>query len=135
MRVYIDNVCLCGETDSQFPDAVRIDGRQLLQPQQALRAEFQDVVSRGNRVSSWTFQTTREHDSHQAAVLWAVAHDLNMPVDGVIKVEIPSDLGDEAVRYLLGKLQSWPLVNLIGCTTVHEYTIVYGGVSTTKPEA
>ncbi len=133
MRITIGAVPLCeGERSSQFPDRFAIDGKRLVQIREFLRADYAKPKGRGNRTHRIAFAVTREHANHRAAVEWSVAHEASIPESG--QIQIIAEYRGRTTYYLwYGEVESCVLDPIIGCSTVHTYTLIGGKLSAAPP--
>lgn len=135
MRITIGNFVLCGGTETnQFPEQFSVDGSQILDVQQALRAKAVRVVDRGNTTTSISFAVTREHASYLAACAFAMAHHHEIPKSGVVALVCQTP-GAQTYYLQDGRLQSTRCSPIVGVSTVHAYTLIGGAVSTSQPSA
>ena len=133
MRITIDNVVLCeGDVSGQYPENLTIDGMRNIQPAQFLRAVNGKPIGRGNRTTRISFAITREHATHHAAVIWAIEHETALPENGLVEILLQ---GGGTTRLYLhdGQLESHRVTPIIGCATVHQYTLVGGALNKEKP--
>src|SRR5476651_489447 len=88
MRISLNNVWLTndGATDLHaWTDAhgVRLNGKQLVQDAQFLRAVAAQPLARGNQVNQLRFTVTRQHSSVAAAGAFAVTAFSALPASGL----------------------------------------------------
>src|SRR5258708_7385546 len=91
MRISLNNIWLTndGATDLRsWTDAhdVRLNGRQIVQDVQFLRALAAQPLARGNQVNQLRFTVTRQHASVAAASVHALTAFSSLPGDGVATI-------------------------------------------------
>jgi hypothetical protein len=124
--------------DSQDVDAVgpsnfRINHvDQLDVADDLLRAAVGRQWNRGNRMLSLSFSVSREHATLQAAQDYLLYHTINFPGENEMQCVItPHQTGAQSYYLSYPQLASSP-GRQIGATTIHDYTVT-GGTITTEP--
>jgi hypothetical protein len=113
---------------------LRFRVKRKLQVQEIFRAEQVITFDRGNRETTATFEVTRTFETQEEADVFVLEHEETIPSSGVVSFTAFMPNGQKVVRYLAGgMLEQHELVEQIGVTTRHQYTIVGGTITQTQP--
>ena len=105
-----------------------------IQVQEIFRAEQVTTFDRGNRQTTTIFEITRTFPSQEEADVFVLEHEETIPSSGLVSFTAFMPNGQKVVRYLAGgKVESHELVEQIGVTTRHQYTITGGTIQTSQP--
>jgi len=136
MLVSIGNYALCDGTRTGGVGITRLHFRVLRKIQIAdiFRAEEVETFDRGNRETEVTFEISRTFPDQEAADVFILQHETTLPSVGIVTFTAFLPNGQMVVRYLAGgKVRLHELVEQIGVTTRHQYTIVGGTIQSTVP--
>jgi hypothetical protein len=136
MLVSIGSYALCDGTRTGGVGVTRLRFRVLRKIQTAMifRAEEVETFDRGNRETEVTFQVSRTFANQEAADVFILQHETTLPSVGIVTFTAFLPNGQKVVRYLAGgKVRSHELVEQIGVTTRHQYSITGGTIQTTIP--
>jgi len=136
MLVSIGTYALCDGTRAGGVGTARLRFRvkRKLQVQEIFRAEQVITFDRGNRETTATFEVTRTFETQEEADVFVLEHEETIPSSGVVSFTAFMPNGQKVVRYLAGgMLEQHELVEQIGVTTRHQYTIVGGTITQTQP--
>jgi len=105
-----------------------------LQVQEIFRADQVITFDRGNRQTTATFEITRTFPTQDEADVFVLEHEETIPSSGLVTFTAFMPNGQKVLRYLAGgKMEHHELVEQIGVTTRHQYTIVGGTIQQTQP--
>jgi len=138
MLVSIGNYSLCDGTRAGGVGTTRLRFRvnRKIQVQEIFRAEQVSTFDRGNRQTTATFEITRTFPSQEEADVYVLEHEETVPSSGLVSFTAFQPNGQKVVRYLAGgKLESHELIEQIGVTTRHQYTITGGIIQQTIPSS
>jgi len=138
MLVSIGNYALCDGTRSGGVGVAKLHFRVVrkIQTVQLFRAEEVETFDRGNRETTVTFEISRTFPTQQAADVYVLQHEETVPSCGVVTFSAYQPNGQRVVRYLAdGKVLAHELVEQIGVTTRHRYSIVGGTIQATAPSS
>jgi len=130
MRITIGTFVVCeGNNKGEYPEAFAVDGEEIVQVAQYLRATASVPIARGNTLLTVSFKITREHADARSAAEYALVHHASIPKlgDVVFQCETP---GVRKYKLTSGVLKSHKCDPMIGCTTIHSYVIQGGGFTT-----
>jgi hypothetical protein len=136
MLISIGNYALCDGTRTGGVGVTRLRFRVLRKIQTALifRAEEVETFDRGNRETEVTFEVSRTFLNQEAADVFILQHETTLPSVGIVTFTAFLPNGQKVARYLAGgKVRSHELVEQIGVTTRHQYSIVGGTIQATIP--
>jgi hypothetical protein len=113
---------------------LRFRVRRKIQVQELFRADQVSTFDRGNRETTATFEITRTFPTQEEADVYVLEHEDTIPSSGLVAFTAFQPNGQKVVRFLAGgKVQNHELIEQIGVTTRHQYTIVGGEVQKTMP--
>lgn len=112
------------------PADLRINGELVAETAEYLRATVVDVFNRGNRRTSVTFSVTREHASVEAAQLYLLRHEVNVPRSGLVTFEAEQARGS---LWMYDAVLNTVSSSHVGATTLHSYSILGGEISNINP--
>jgi len=113
---------------------LRFRVRRLIQVQEVFRGEEVTTLDRGNRQTTATFEITRTFGTQDEADVFVLEHEETIPSSGLVSFAAYKQNGQKVVRYLAaGKLETHELIEQIGVTTRHQYTITGGTIQTAQP--
>lgn len=112
------------------PDNLRINGETMADTAEYLRAAAVEVFDRGNRRTSISFSVTRTHASLEAAELFILKHETTLPRRGLIEFEAHQGRGR---AWLYDAVLTQASCSHKGVTSVHDYAILGGAVSSVNP--
>lgn len=105
-----------------------------IQVQEVFRAEEVITFDRGNRRTTASFEVSRTFPTQEEADVYVLTHEDTLPSSGMVAFTAVQPNGQKVVRYLAGgKVARHELVEQIGVTTRHQYTIVGGTVQQSAP--
>jgi hypothetical protein len=136
MLVSIGAYQLCDGTRSGGVGTTRLRFRvnRKIQAQEIFRADQIVTFDRGNRKTIATFEITRTFATQDEADVFVLEHEETVPSSGLVAFTAFQPNGQKVVRYLAGgKVDSHELVEQIGVTTRHQYTIVGGTIQQAAP--
>lgn len=138
MLVSIGSFSLCDGTRSGGVGVTRLRFRvdRKIQVAEVFRAEEVETFDRGNRETTVIFEVSRTFATQEAADVYVLEHEETVPSSGIVTFTAFQPNGQKVVRYLAdGKVREHELVEQIGVTTRHEYTIVGGVIQQAVPAA
>jgi hypothetical protein len=104
-----------------------------IQVAEVFRGPEVETFDRGNRKTTATFEIIRTFASQEAADVYVLNHDATIPSSGLVAFTAIQPNGQKVVRYLPGGVvQSHELLEQIGVTTRHHYTLI-GGIMQQAP--
>ena len=107
-----------------------------IQIAELFRGEEVETFDRGNRETTVAFEVSRTFATQEAADVYVLEHEETVPSSGIVTFTAFQPNGQKVVRYLAdGKVRAHELVEQIGVTTRHQYTIVGGVIQQTVPAA
>lgn len=107
---------------------LRVNGQRILQVANFARAEFVWVFDRGNRRTTLSWETTRQHADELEASVFALDHDAAVPAVGDVMIEI-SDGASTVTRYMADAgVEQVAMIEQIGATTRWGYGVTGGGI-------
>jgi hypothetical protein len=136
MLVSIGNFQLCDGTREGGVGTTRLRFRvdRKIQAQEIFRADQIVTFDRGNRKTTATFEVTRTFATQDDADVYVLEHEETIPSTGVVTFTAFQPNGQKVVRYLAGgKIDTHELLEQIGVTTRHQYTIVGGTIQQSAP--
>jgi hypothetical protein len=136
MLVSIGSYNLCDGTRSGGVGTTRLRFRvnRNIQVQEIFRADQVSTFDRGNRKTVATFEITRTFPTQDEADVYVLEHEETVPSSGLVSFTAFHANGQKVVRYLAGgKLESHELIEQIGVTTRHQYTITGGLIQQAQP--
>lgn len=91
MKISLNNIWLTNDGTTDLPswtDAhhVRLNGKQIVQEAQFLRALAAQPLARGNRTNHLRFTVTRQHGSVAAASAYMLTAFSSLPIDGTARL-------------------------------------------------
>ncbi len=140
MRISLNNVWLTndGTTDLQsWTDAheVRLNGRQMVQDAQFLRAVAAEPLARGNAVNLLQFSVTRQHASVAEATAYVLTAFSGLPPSGTATV-ICGATGEELLTCTFSAvLEEMPKASFLGTRTDTTFVLRGGLVTMSAPLA
>jgi len=136
MLLSIGTFQLCDGTRSGGIGVTRLRFRvqRKIQVSEVFRAEEVETFDRGNRETTVTFEISRTFPNQQAADVYVLQHEETVPATGIVTFTAYQPNGQKVVRYLAdGKVRQHELVEQIGVTTRHQYTIIGGTIQQAVP--
>jgi len=136
MLISIGNYSLCDGTRAGGVGVTRLRFKvdRKIQVQDIFRASEVSTFDRGNRKTTVTFEITRTFADQEAADVFVLTLEDSLPNAGTVIFTAYLPNGQKVVRYLgSGKIESHELVEQLGVTTRHQYTIVGGTIQQTIP--
>lgn len=135
MKIAIGSFVLVpgGRDSDEEAETTAVQAAQVVQ--NALRAVNGRVFQRGNRVFTFTFSKTTEHESFQAAERFRLLHPTDFPAEGFLTFTTEGAGGGEASIYYAEHNVDSVRIRQIGATTITTYTITAAGPSTSAPTA
>jgi hypothetical protein len=136
MLISIGTYALCDGTRGGGVGTTRLRFRvdRAIQVQALFRAGQVSTFDRGNRKTTATFEITRTFRSQDEADVFVLEHEETVPSAGLVTFTAFRSNGQKVVRYLAGgKVERHELVEQIGVTTRHQYSIVGGEVQQGMP--
>jgi hypothetical protein len=113
---------------------LRFKVERKVQVVEAFRAWEISTFDRGNRKSVCTFEVSRTFATQEAADVFVLTLEDSLPSSGIVTFTAFLPNGQKVARYLAGgKVESHELVEQIGVTTRHRYTITGGMIQQTLP--
>jgi hypothetical protein len=113
---------------------LRFSVHRKIQTAEIFRAEEIETFDRGNRETEVTFEVSRTFANQEAADVFILQHETTLPSVGIVTFSAFLPNGQKVVRYLAGgKVRLHALVEQIGVTTRHQYTIIGGNIQSTVP--
>jgi len=140
MRISLNNVWLTndGVADLQaWTDAhdVRLNGRQVVQDAQFLRAVAAQPLARGNQMNQLRFTVTRQHASVAEAAAWTLTAFSSLPAEGTV-VLICGALGETPVTCVFSAvLEEVPESVFRGTRTDTTFVLRGGAITALAPTA
>ncbi len=140
MRISLNNIWLTndGETDLHgWTDAhdVRLNGRQIVQDAQFLRALAAQPLARGNRVNQLRFTVTRQHASVAEASAYVLTAFSSLPTDGMATL-VCGAYGETAITCIFDAvLEEMPESIFHGTRTDTTFVLRGGLITTVSPMA
>jgi hypothetical protein len=127
-------LCAGGADSPEMPFAVATDDD--IQIVKRLRADFAEVINRGNGVTVISFPMTRTHESNLAAEEFLVRHKLEIPKQGTVVLQAETSTeADNGKTYLVDGTLHSAHGEQRGRSTVWQYTITGGELTTVDPDA
>ena len=115
---------------------LRFRVRRQLQVAEVFRADQVETFDRGNRETMVTFEIARTFATQEAADIYILQHEETLPSSGFVTFTAFQPNGQQVVRYLAGgKIQAHALIEQIGVTTRHQYSIVGGLIQQSQPSS
>ena len=136
MLVSIGTYSLCDGTRSGGVGVTRLRFKvdRKLQVAELFRADAISTFDRGNRKTTVTFEVSRTFASQEAADVFILTLEDSLPSTGIVTFTAFLPNGQKVVRYLAGgKVQSHEMLEQIGVTTRHQYTITGGTITAAIP--
>lgn len=136
MLVSIGTYQLCDGSRSGGVGLTRLRFRvqRKIQVAELFRGEEVDTFDRGNRETTVTFEISRTFPTQDAADVYVLQHEDTVPSSGIVTFTAFQANGQKVVRYLAdGKVRVHELVEQIGVTTRHQYTIIGGVIQQPAP--
>ncbi|HEX4083985.1 MAG TPA: hypothetical protein VHY22_03665 [Chthoniobacteraceae bacterium] len=136
MLVSIGTFNLCDGTREGGVGTTRLRFRvnRKIQVQELFRADQVETFDRGNRQTIAKFEITRTFPTQEEADVYVLEHEETIPSSGLVAFTAIQPNGQKVLRYLAGgKVESHELMEQIGVTTRHQYTIVGGEIQQTMP--
>jgi len=136
MLVSIGTFSLCDGTRSGGVGVTRLRFRvhRKIQVAEVFRAEEVETFDRGNRETTVIFEISRTFPTQEVADVYVLQHEDTVPSVGIVTFTAFQPNGQKVVRYLAdGKVQTHELVEQIGVTTRHQYTIIGGTIQQAMP--
>lgn len=122
MIIKIGNLTLAGEGE-EGSRGLRIDGRQLVQQGQFLRATNGRPFARGNRVRTVSFSVHREFDNYRDAETFLLEHAASALTNGTLVMIARADTGAQTRRYLSNAVVEVANGDQIGVSIDFDYVI------------
>lgn len=124
MRISIANTLLADSADPAYaPTGIVLNGRQVIQETDFLRAAAATYYARGNRSTDLSFTTGRAFATHRLAQAFALQHCTSLPTGGSITV-VCGEPGDTENVYLQGAVvESADVVRIVGTFVYVRYTL------------
>jgi len=138
MLVSIGTFQLCDGTPAGGVGTTNLRFRvnRKIQVQEIFRADQVITFDRGNRQTIATFEITRTFATQEEADVFVLEHEETLPSSGLVSFTAFMPNGQKVVRYLAcGKVESHELVEQIGVTTRHQYTITGGIIQQAIPSS
>jgi len=136
MLVSIGSFPLCDGTRSGGVGVTRLRFRvqRMIQVADVFRGAEVETFDRGNRETTVTFEVSRTFTTQEAADVYVLQHEDIIPSSGIVTFVAFQPNGQIIARYLAdGKVRTHELVEQIGVTTRHQYTIIGGTIQQTVP--
>ena len=136
MLVSIGTFQLCDGTRAGGVGVTRLRFKvdRKIQVQEIFRAPEITTFDRGNRKTTATFEVSRTFPTQEEADVYILNHEATIPSSGTVAFTAFQPNGQKVVRYLApGNVLAHELVEQIGVTTRHQYTIVGGTIQQTVP--
>jgi hypothetical protein len=136
MLVSIGTYQLCDGSRSGGVGLTRLRFRvqRKIQVAEIFRGDEVDTFDRGNRETTVTFEISRTFPTQDAADVYVLQHEDTVPSSGIVTFTAFQANGQKVVRYLAdGKVRVHELVEQIGVTTRHQYTIIGGTIQQPAP--
>jgi hypothetical protein len=136
MLVSIGTFQLCDGTRTGGVGVTRLRFRvqRKLQVAELFRGEEIETFDRGNRETTALFEVSRTFPTQEAADVYILQHEDTIPSSGIVTFTAFQPNGQKVVRYLAdGKVRTHELVEQIGVTTRHQYTIIGGTIQQSVP--
>lgn len=107
-----------------------------IQVAQIFRGDEVETFDRGNRETIVTFEISRTFSTQEAADVYVLQHEDTVPSTGLVTFTAFQPNGQKVVRYLAeGVVQTHELLEQIGVTTRHHYTIIGGTIQQAAPSS
>ena len=121
-----------GVDEREFASAsnIRITGSIQVQEDRYIRGTNAKVKDRKNLLETLTFTTTRTFPTPQAAELWSMDYNANMPRAGVVQLQSIAEGGSVSTRYMKDAVVMPPGREVIGCSVILSYEIRGGSIKT-----
>lgn len=110
----------------------QLDGERDVQVIKGIRAVEVTPVDRQNTATSLKFTVTRDHDTIEAAELFAMTHELELANKGVLVMTASAGQANQAVVYLKAQLKNVS-VKYEGMLSMTTYTFMGGKTATKRP--
>jgi hypothetical protein len=136
MLVSIATFQLCDGTRSGGVGVTRLRFRvsRKIQVAQIFRGDEVETFDRGNRETTVTFEIFRTFLTQEAADVYVLQHEDTVPSAGLVTFTAFQPNGQKVVRYLAGGVvQTHELLEQLGVTTRHHYTIIGGTIQQAIP--
>jgi hypothetical protein len=105
-----------------------------IQVAQIFRGDEVETFDRGNRETIVTFEISRTFSTQEVADVYVLQHEDTVPSTGLVTFTAFQPNGQKVVRYLAeGVVQTHELLEQIGVTTRHHYTIIGGTIQQAAP--
>jgi len=139
MRISLNNVWLTNDGAADlhsWTDAhdVQLNGRQIVQDAQFLRALAAQPLARGNRINQLRFKVTRQHASVAEASAFVLTAFSSLPADGVATI-VCGALGESPSTCVFNAvLEEMPESTFYGTRTDTTF-VLRGGLITAAPSS
>lgn len=134
MKITLGNFVLAGNPPTEAPADFRIDGTELVDPKQRLRALSTKPEGRGNTQMTVSFTVTRLHASLRIAEGYMLKHETDLPKVGTVKFFTQDPNGSENEYYMHNAALQSHQGQHHGLTTIHNYQLTGGQISvSSKP--
>jgi hypothetical protein len=130
MRILIGKTVLFEGKLSGPEDGWRVRSVDEVQEIEGLRADYKQVVNRGNTVNVLTLQATRDHGDNRTAEIFALTHKSTLPVSGDITLICESQTGAQTTLTLSDGTIHDVEIEQHGNCTISRYTMSGGEIST-----
>ena len=140
MRISLNNVWLTndGESDLQsWTDAhdVQLNGRQIVQDAQFLRALAAQPLARGNAVNQLRFTVTRQHASVAEAAAYVLTAFSSLPQSGTATIICGASGENLLTCAFSAVLEEMPKASFLGTRTDTTFLLRGGLITTSAPLA
>ena len=124
MRILLDNTLLASPSLTGAPAfGVTLNGRQIVQETDFVRAAVGTLYARGNRTTELAFSTTRLFGSLRRAQKFALTHAASLPTEGAVVVTCGEGADTETVVLEGAVLERAEIVAQIGSAVVVRYLL------------
>lgn len=103
-----------------------INGARLVDVEQLPRAEYVSIFDRNNKQTTILFNCCRIHTTRLAALKFAMLHNQEIPVTGLVQIEFTDAEGSFSCWFNPGAVDQVDVTRLQGVSTWHTYRIIGG---------
>lgn len=124
------------EGGNESPSGLKVNGKQLTQVAEYLRGPQVSAFGRQNFQTAISFRITRKHttisDSEEFVLTYASSFPLGQGIFTFV-TESSASAASTVTTYMVGVINDINLVEQIGVTTIHEYSLTGGLIVSTAP--
>lgn len=118
-----------GERTHSSAGDFSIVGEPVIQEVRKVRADYAEVIDRGNLLQRITFSTSRLFATSAEAELWCLDYDATDPRSGDLWLDAIAPDGAITRRVMAGCVVQPPRRRTIGCTALIDYEAIGGAIA------